>query len=84
MSASDVLKEATAAAVPAVFRGLNSSWPAVHKWDGPAGLRYLQAQAGDADVQVYVYDVHARFHRIYPGALAHYSKSAGCLLVKCA
>lgn len=51
-SASDVLNQAAAAAVPAVFRGLNSSWPALQKWDGLAGLRYLQAQAGDADVQV--------------------------------
>jgi hypothetical protein len=47
-----LLQEATAAAVPAVFRGLNSSWPAVQKWRGSSGLRYLKESVGRAEVQV--------------------------------
>jgi hypothetical protein len=47
-----VLQQATSAAVPAVFKGLNSSWPAVEKWAGIPGLDYLTQLAGHAEVQV--------------------------------
>lgn len=47
-----VLQQATSAAVPAVFRGLNSSWPALDKWAGVPGLHYLKHSAGHAEVQV--------------------------------
>jgi hypothetical protein len=47
-----VLQQAEAAAYPAVFRGLNQSWPALQRWAGLQGLQHLQEAAGHATVQV--------------------------------
>lgn len=50
-----LLQRATRDAVPAVLRGLNAAWPALHRWAGLQGLEYLQQTAGDAEVQVCVF-----------------------------
>jgi hypothetical protein len=47
-----VFQQAEASAYPAVFRGLNKSWPALQRWAGLEGLKHLQEAAGDATVQV--------------------------------
>jgi hypothetical protein len=47
-----VFQQAESLAYPAVFRGLNASWPALQRWAGLEGLQHLQAAAGDATVQV--------------------------------
>ncbi|KAF6263732.1 cupin-like domain-containing protein [Scenedesmus sp. NREL 46B-D3] len=46
-----VFQQAESSAYPAVFRGLNRSWPALQQWAGLQGLQHLQATAGDATVQ---------------------------------
>jgi hypothetical protein len=47
-----VFQQAEALAYPAVFRGLNASWPALQLWAGLEGLQHLKEAAGDATVQV--------------------------------
>ena len=47
-----VLREAESRAYPAVFRGINESWPAINKWAGQEGLAYPTQAAGPATVQV--------------------------------
>ena len=51
-AAESIIRWAESSSEPVLFPGLLKDWPAVSRWRGSAGLRHLEALAGEADVQV--------------------------------
>lgn len=48
----EAFNAAEAECTPLIIRGLASEWPACSKWNGEPGLQYLEAKAGQEEVQV--------------------------------